>query len=161
MRLHALERTAATARFVARARVVPTDGAAISAVTDSAHDPREEVVFVGRGTPPATPGCTGSVTPSEVALRPEQELEVDAGCDGFVVLAIAYQPGLEVDVDGKRADLLPAEVVFSAVRVPAGRHVVKWRYRVRTLAAAFATSCGGALALLALVLGGRSRRLSG
>jgi len=147
MRVHELS-PAAPARFVPRVRLVPDDAAAIAAVTDPAHDPKEEVVVVGAGRPPGNDGCSGLVEPASLSLRPPQDLVVDAGCPGFVVLAVPHQPGIEIEVDGALQQVIPADVAFCAVPVREGRHAVRWRYRLKVLPAAFAICAAGLVGLL-------------
>ena len=48
---------------------------------------------------------------------------------GFVVLNDAYHPWLFADVDGKPAEILPANVIFRAVRVPPGQSRVRMVFR--------------------------------
>jgi len=47
---------------------------------------------------------------------------------GIVVIADPAYPGWRVTVDGKPARGLVANYLFRAVAVPAGRHVVEWKY---------------------------------
>ncbi len=58
----------------------------------------------------------------------------------MVVLADAFDPGWKGLVDGKPVPVLPANVAFRGVPVPAGRHVVEMRYRPRSVRLGFAIS---------------------
>jgi hypothetical protein len=55
-------------------------------------------------------------------------IDVDAVRSGFVVLHDLWHPWWTADVDGVEADILRANVLFRAVQVPAGRHVLTFRF---------------------------------
>jgi hypothetical protein len=56
-------------------------------------------------------------------------LEVDSPDGGWAVLNDVWQPWWYVDLDGKPAELLRANVLFRAVAVPAGHHEVRFTFR--------------------------------
>jgi hypothetical protein len=58
----------------------------------------------------------------------EVVVEVEAGQSGFVVLNDVWHPWWSVDVDGVEAPILRANVLFRAVHVPAGRHVLTFKF---------------------------------
>jgi hypothetical protein len=70
----------------------------------------------------------------------EVVVEADSPAGGWVVLNDLWQPWWFAEVDGKAAELLRANVLFRAVAVPAGRHVV--RFTFRPLAGAWAQVTG-------------------
>ena len=76
-----------------------------------------------------TEECVADVSPSSLGELPDWHGEVDASCDGFVVIATAPHAGTTVTVDGTRVRLLIADAAFIAVEVPKGHHVLEWRYR--------------------------------
>ena len=59
----------------------------------------------------------------------EVVLEADSPDGGWVVLNDLWHPWWFATVDGRAADLLRANVLFRAVAVPAGRHVVRLQFR--------------------------------
>jgi hypothetical protein len=69
---------------------------------------------------------------STVAIRRYQNtkvvVEVDAAHAGFVVLHDVWHPWWTVDVDGEDAPILRANVLFRAVHVSAGRHVLTFEF---------------------------------
>ncbi len=79
-------------------------------------------------------------------------VEVAAPRAAFLFLSDTYFPGWRAEIDGRAAPLLRAWVNFRAVPVPAGRHVVRFRYDPASLRWALAVSGGAALFLLALGL---------
>lgn len=56
-------------------------------------------------------------------------VEVDAAKSGFVVLHDLWHPWWTVDVDGVDAPILLANVLFRAVQVPAGHHVLAFEFK--------------------------------
>ncbi len=64
-----------------------------------------------------------------VAWRPDRvDVEVDSVEPGVLVLHDAFYPGWFVEVDGKPARMLRANVLFRAVEVSEGRHRVVFTY---------------------------------
>ena len=61
-------------------------------------------------------------------------VEVDSDRAGVLVLHDLYYPGWEVRVDGVQQPLLRANVLFRAVEVPAGHHIVKFSFQPFSLA---------------------------
>ena len=56
------------------------------------------------------------------------EIEVDASAAGFLVLNDAWHPWWTARVDGEEVDIYRANVLFRAVLVPAGHHVVSFEF---------------------------------
>lgn len=80
----------------------------------------------------------------------------------LLVVSDAYYPGWQATLDGEAAELLRANVAFRAVAVPAGEHIVEFRYEPRSVRVGLwisLLSLAGALGLLvASVLPWPSRR---
>jgi len=79
-------------------------------------------------------------------------VEVDAAADGYLVLTDAWYPGWQVRVDDDEAPLLRADVIFRAVQVPAGRHVVEFEYAPQSFWVGVRISLAASIALLGLWL---------
>jgi uncharacterized membrane protein YfhO len=77
---------------------------------------------------------------------------------GFVVLVDAYDPGWRVTVDGRPAEVLRADVALRAVATTAGRHVVEYLYRPRSITGGLAVSGLALLAAMAVAAGEARRR---
>ena len=56
-------------------------------------------------------------------------IDVDAARPGFVVLHDLWHPWWVAQIDGRDTDILRANVLFRAVQVPAGHHVVTFEFR--------------------------------
>ena len=94
------------------------------------------------------------VTTTDVSAN-QVEQQLEACAPGAVVLADAWYPGWEVDVDGQPDEGLRAWGFMRAVRVSAGPHTIHWRYRPASFHAGAAISL---LALLGLVISGARKR---
>jgi len=79
-------------------------------------------------------------------------VEVSAAEDGYLVLTDAWYPGWRVWVDGDEAPLLRADVLFRAVQIPAGAHVVEFIYEPQSFRAGVLVSAAALIALLSLWL---------
>jgi hypothetical protein len=93
--------------------------------------------------PPAsrsTPRRPGKVRIARYA-NAEVRIEADSPDGGWVVLNDLWHPWWFAEVDGKPADMLRANVLFRAVAVPPGRHIV--RFQFRPIAGAWRQARGG------------------
>jgi hypothetical protein len=72
-------------------------------------------------------------------------VDVDAPAHGLLFLSEPFYPERQAFVDGEPADVWKANLAFTAVSVPAGRHRVELRYRRRSFL------LGGLVTLLTLV----------
>jgi hypothetical protein len=92
-----------------------------------AVDPRRTVLL--EQAPANAPG--GGAGGSARILRYDNtdiEIEADAPSGGFVVLNDVWHPWWRASVDGKPAEILKANVLFRAVAVPPGKHVVRFTF---------------------------------
>lgn len=90
-------------------------------------DPRRTVLLEQAPANAPNGGEAGSVR----ILRYDNtdiEIEADAPSGGFVVLNDVWHPWWRASVDGKPAGILKANVLFRAVIVPPGRHVVRFTF---------------------------------
>ena len=69
----------------------------------------------------------------------------------YVFFSVPYESGWSAEIDGESAEIVTANVGFMAVRVGAGTHHIRFRYRTPGLTAGVAI-CLTALALLAIYL---------
>ena len=114
--------------------------------------PRE--VVVDQGEPATGAPCDSPVVTEDVSATVVEQ-RVDACAAGVVVLADAWYPGWNVEVDGQPAEALRAWGFVRAVRVSAGSHSIRWRYQPTSFRLGAAVSL---LALLAAALSLISRR---
>jgi hypothetical protein len=58
----------------------------------------------------------------------EVVVEVDAPSDGILVLNDVWHPWWRATIDGVETEILPANVIFRAVAVPPGKHIVRFMF---------------------------------
>lgn len=114
--------------------VTQAQKADFTAILDSGQwpagfDPRS-TVLLDRDPPPLPtgPAQAGSVRIVDYGTT-EVTLAADAPRGGFVVLNDVWQHWWQVEVDGKPAELLRANVLFRAVAVPPGRSTIRFVFR--------------------------------
>ncbi len=146
---HALPR----AYWVPHARGVPTDGTVWTALAADSFDPRTTVLL----EPPPAVATSGAdaVADADVSFVRDDaaavELRVAGSEAGWLVLTDAWYPGWQATVGGTRTPIHVANGVFRAVPVPAGEHVVRFRYRSPTVRlGAIASAVGLLLAVICL-----------
>lgn len=87
------------------------------------------ILLTGAGELPAEQG-NGHAAPCEVERW--EAGAIDLKCDspqaGYAVVSSSAEAGWKVSVDNEERAWAPADVVRRAVAVPAGAHVVRWRY---------------------------------
>ena len=132
--------------------------AEVRALAEPSFDPRHEIVV--SGGPPATAGTPLFSGRSRIIeLRPDRvRLEAEMSAAGFVVLVDAHDPGWRATIDGLPTDVLRANVAFRGVAVPAGRHVIEYLYRPRSITGGLAVSGAALVAGLAVAIADRRRR---
>lgn len=102
----------------------------------------------------AEPGSADPVRIEPVSIaryEPEEVLlKARLAKPGYVVLADTLRPGWRVEVDGKPAPLLRAQLAFRAVAVPAGTHTLRFVYRPFSFYLGMAVSALAAVLIAAL-----------
>ncbi|MBN1825289.1 MAG: YfhO family protein [Candidatus Eisenbacteria bacterium] len=79
----------------------------------------------------------------------------------FLLLADAWYPGWTATVDGEAARVYRADYAFRGVHVPAGEHVIDFRYRPASFRAGAGVSAAAVLLTASLAVLGRKRRREG
>ena len=90
--------------------------------------------------------CRGGGTARIVRYaNTEIVVEADAPAGGMLVLNDVWHPWWRATVDGAEAEILKANVLFRAVAVPPGKHVVRFTFHpfAGALARVAARSCSG------------------
>lgn len=143
--------------FVDRLIAVPSADAEIKAM--ATFDPKRDAVvntadFKDAGIRIA-PDSTATIVMDRASFRPNYIKYVSTRkSEGIAVFSEVYYPnGWNVYIDGKKHDgLFRADYVLRALRVPAGRHTIEFRFEpqvVQTGGAIMLASCIGMLLVLA------------
>jgi len=85
---------------------------------------------MGRPEPPILSRAEASAGRAHiVSWRPDRvEIETDSDLGGMLALHDIYYPGWIAEIDGARAPILRADVLFRGLEVPAGRHGIVFRF---------------------------------
>ncbi len=135
------------ARFVARARPPLDPADSVRSLCDPAFDP-EQVVLIDGAVEGDDAGPAATAEARLLQDDPERvRISVEAPRHGWVVLADAFAPGWRATVDGLPAEIRRANLLFRAVEVPHGRHVIEMAYAPMSVYAGAALSLCGLLLL--------------
>ena len=117
-------------RLIADTRWVATAEEALDAVMQPSFDPDAEIVLEGPAPEPEmTTGGGGSVRiihqddPNAVIIQTES----DQG--SWLLLSDAAYPGWKAFIDGQESTIFEADYLFRGVYLPAGDHLVEFRYQ--------------------------------
>jgi hypothetical protein len=106
---------------------------------------RDQPAIETSESPPAGPRLPASIARIVEDTDTAVTVSVSASKPGHLVLLDTYYPGWRATVDGRDAKIRPAVAAFRAVKVPPGRHEVRFRYRPAGVYA------GAAITLVALL----------
>jgi hypothetical protein len=112
-------------------RVQVADADAVSGPGWLTASPAPDRVLIDDDTPPSASyaGTVAAGSAHIASWRPARiEIDVASALGGVLALHETWYPGWIAEIDGKRAPILRADVLFRAVEVPAGRHRVVFRY---------------------------------
>ena len=125
-------------------------------------DPRRTVILESYPTDaPPVPTETPAGRSKVLARKPGYyEIEAENTADAYLVLSEAYYPGWTAVVDGRPAEVLPADHLIQTVRLPAGKHLVRFQYHSRFLSLGFAVAALAALVPVGLLVRRHRRQLA-
>jgi hypothetical protein len=97
-------------------------------------------------------GAQGDVGAAEMRRYENHAVTIATRANGrrLLVLTDVYYPGWIAMVDGERVPIHRANYAFRAVSVPAGEHIVEFRYRPASVRYGAVGSLGGCLAVVLL-----------
>ncbi|HEX9116479.1 MAG TPA: hypothetical protein VGA61_10455, partial [Anaerolineae bacterium] len=131
------ERTAAAGRawLVHDAQAVAGDAEALARLAEPDFDPRRTAIVVGSaqdtaaGVSRENAAANGDTIETFRFDAENIVLRTIASRPALLVLADAGYPGWEARVDGRVVPILPADLLFRAVAVPAGSHEITFAYQ--------------------------------
>ena len=129
--------------LVGKSVVIPSAPERLRFLADPGFD-ASRVVALESGTPAATEIAGGTVQMTEIKPG-AYAFQTDCARDAILVLTETRYPGWEATVDGAPVELLAADHVFQGVRLPAGRHEVRFRFHSRYLPLGFALAAAALL----------------
>jgi len=110
------------------------------------------VYLLGKSGQPAVGFQPSPVRLQESADQTHLSLAFTAPTRGWLVLTDTYYPGWQATIDGRPVVIERANCWMRAVQVPAGRHLVHFRYRCRPYERGLRIAAGSALVWLACML---------
>ncbi len=151
MRVYRVPGTLPRLRLVGAARAARDASEAAAILADQGFDPERDLV-VESAELAVDPGFAPQESRVRIlAERPDRlRAEVETHGAAWLVQSETWDGGWQATLDGRSVPVVPANLAFRAVRVPAGRHVVEERYRpaaVRYGAVVSACAWTGAAAL--------------
>jgi hypothetical protein len=143
-------------------RVLDDDGAA-ARIADPTFDPRAEVILASSPSAQTLTAPTSSATTSESArlVLDEPELirvSASPAAERYLVLSDSWYPGWVATVDGSEVPIERANLLFRAVRLPPGEHLIEFRYAPRSVGIGVLVSAGSIVVGLALLVGASLRQ---
>ncbi|MBA2451320.1 MAG: YfhO family protein, partial [Chloroflexi bacterium] len=152
------------AYLVARAEVLD-DAAALQRLAAPGFDPRDGALLApSEGVRPlnTSPPDPGSAV-LELSEPERVRIRTKAAGATYLVLSDSWYPGWVATVDGQQAPIARANVLFRAVEVPAGEHLVEFLYRPTSFILGSAVSASSVIIGLGwwLLVARRYRRAPG
>ncbi len=111
------------------AKAVENSEAALREVKNPNFNPEKVVILETTKPLPKTSG-----DPSKNKIKytkysaASQQLQVDMASDGYLFLSEVYYPLWKAWVNGKPAEIMPANYLFRAIYIPKGKHDVRLQY---------------------------------
>ena len=129
---------------------IASDAEAEGIIGSADFDPTQELVLPAGRARAAAAAFESRVDVKD--WRPDRiALDVRLSEPGFVVLSDAFDPGWRTRVDGRRSEVLRANLAFRAVEMPAGEHALELRYVPPGLVPGGIASLAGLAVLLPLL----------
>ncbi|MGD8814013.1 MAG: YfhO family protein, partial [Anaerolineales bacterium] len=141
----------ARVRLIGEAIWVESPQDALEIVLAQEFDLQRQVVLEGVGTDPNSSSHQGEIINLETIHPGAIEIEVRAEQATWLVLSDTWYPGWRAFVDDGETEIHRADYLFRAVHVPAGEHLVVFRYEPLSVRIGLILSALGCLAVAGMV----------
>jgi hypothetical protein len=133
---------------------------ALERVIDGKHDFRASVLVDREPGSWARSTHAKPLEPAVIRSLEPERVEIDAtpSADGLLVLSDTFYPGWRATVDGAEVEILRANGLFRAIRIPAGHHLVVFDYAPRSVRRGAWTTGLSLLAIVVVPLAARRLR---
>jgi hypothetical protein len=140
------------AYVVYAAEYVPDDGQAVDRLLDESFDPANVAITAAPLDLPTVAVAAGHA--ATIAAYGDTEIVVAATAarQGLLVLGDQFYPGWQAEVDGRPVEIVRTNHVLRGVPLPAGEHLVVFRFMPASLWTGAALSLAGAVVLLLLLV---------
>jgi hypothetical protein len=129
---------------VHEAMAAPNLAALRQAVQEGPLELARQTILLGEA--PRLETCSGGSTVEFQSWAPNRvRLQAALPCTGMVILSDSFYPGWQVTVDGQPARIWEAYGVLRGVVVPAGSHVIEYRFRPTSVFAGLGLFAAGVL----------------
>lgn len=140
----------------------PSDDEARDYMSRPSFEAQQLVYINGPKPPPARSPLSLADLHAQAAINTYEPTRVDVAVesdhDAWLVVSDSTTPQWETYIDNVRAPYYVADTIFKAAYVPAGQHVVSFRYYSPAIARAKSITIGGLILAFVLVLPWPSRR---
>jgi hypothetical protein len=113
--------------FVASQAIVLSDVDAQTALARPEFDPATTITLAEPAAP-AGSGTLAASRPATITTYSPEFVSLTADGPGHLLLTDAYYPGWTATLDGAPISILRADIMFRAVALPPGPHVIEFRY---------------------------------
>jgi len=146
--------------FTPRRSEIVDDETALRRLADPSFEPRDVVLLAQTEGAAALDRGPTSSSSATLELSTAEHLRVRAAGDspGYLVLSDSWYPGWRATVDGRDAPIVRANVMFRAVPVSAGEHLIELTYEPQSFRLGAGVSAGSLLVGIVLWWGARRWR---
>jgi hypothetical protein len=114
--------------FVGSQAIVLGDAEAQAALARPDFDPATTVILEQAAGNTTDMAPLAFSHPATITTYSAEQVSLTADGPGYLLLTDAYYPGWTATMDGSRALIMRADLMFRAVALPAGTHTVEFRY---------------------------------
>lgn len=144
--------------FVAQEIHPTTSESVLTILSKPDFDVKTMAAIDNSATPPASLSIANAQATITKAENNQVVIKTENEGDGLLVLSDNYYSGWEATIDGNPVHILRANHTMRAVRVPAGGHVVSFRFAPKVFRASMIISVASAFAVLLALIWLRQKR---